>query len=66
MQVFIPLSDDDLERLPAGERLVPYCPGRVLLSQLEERPKTGVDEISRCESSARRRDERPARPPFPP
>lgn len=66
MQVFIPLSDDDLERLPPGERLVPYHPGRVLLSRLEAEPEAPREALSRDASPARRRDERPASPPFRP
>ena len=62
MQVFIPLSDDDLERLPPGERLVPYHPGRVLLSQLEAAPDASREAFSRCAARVRRRDERPAGP----
>ena len=35
MKVFIPVCDDELERLPEDEPLVPYRAGLTLLSQLD-------------------------------
>jgi hypothetical protein len=35
MKVFVPLSDDMLDHLPADAELVPYPVGTLLLAQLE-------------------------------
>jgi hypothetical protein len=62
MKVFIPLSDDPLERWPDDEALVPYRPGLKLLSQLDAPAATATESnVSRGEAAARPRDERPAR-----
>jgi hypothetical protein len=63
MRVFIPVSDEDFDNWPAGERLVPYQPGLWLLSQLAPLEHAGGAALSRGAAPARPRDERPARPP---
>jgi hypothetical protein len=65
MQVFVPLTDDALERLNSNERLVPYRPGLPLSSQAEMRPVEAKEEFSRCRASAHPRVARPDRRPFP-
>jgi hypothetical protein len=63
VQVFIPISDEDLDRWPAGERLVPYRSGLGLLSQLAAQEPAGGAALSRGEVPTRPPDERPTRPP---
>jgi hypothetical protein len=63
MRVFIPVSDEELDRWPAGEGLVPYRPGMVLLSGLAPAEPVGDAALSRGATPAHPRDERPARPP---
>ncbi len=64
MKVFIPISDDELERWPDDEPLVPYRPGLRLLSQLDAPAATEpAPRLSRCEAPVRPRDERPVRLP---
>jgi hypothetical protein len=63
MHVFIPVSDEELDRWPAGEQLVPYRPGMGLLSRLAPAEPPGDTALSRGAAPAHPPDERPARPP---
>jgi hypothetical protein len=66
MRVFIPISEEDeLDRCAASERLVPYQPGFLLLSQCRLESAGAGKGVNRYEASAHRPDERPARPPCP-
>jgi hypothetical protein len=65
MQVFVPLTDDALERLNNNEQLVPYRPGLPLCSQAETPPEEATEEFSRCRASAHPRVARPDQPPCP-
>ena len=38
MKVFVPVTDEMLEQEEIGDLLVPYQPGRLLLSQCREQP----------------------------
>jgi hypothetical protein len=65
MKVFIPVSEEELERCAPTERLVPYRPGLWLLSQCQEKSGGAGDDINRYEAPIHRRGERPVRPPCP-
>jgi hypothetical protein len=65
MKVFIPISDEELDTWPAGDRLVPYRPGMSLLNQVAPVDCARETGLSRGEAPARRRDERPAPRPCP-
>jgi hypothetical protein len=62
MRVFIPVSDEELDRWPAGERLVPFRPGMGLLSGLAPAAPAGEAALSRGATPAHPPDERPVRP----
>jgi hypothetical protein len=59
MKIFIPISDDELESLPATEKLVPFQAGMIVDSQLSKSRR----DISRCGAPEHPQPELPARRP---
>lgn len=63
MKVFVPLSDDMLDRLPPDVELVPYPIGSALLPQLERDPRRVKPALNRGKVPEHRRDGHSTLPP---